>query len=257
MVYVLVFILGSIIGSFLNVCIYRLPRSESIISPWSHCPGCKTPLGWYDNIPFISYIALKGRCRVCGMGISLRYILVEALTALIFIIFYKEFGLGIRFWIYSGLLSSLIAISFIDAEFQIIPDEITILGIILGLVFSFFFPLLHNVSTHLSGFLNSLVGVFIGGVSIYITGLIGNVVFKKESMGGGDVKLLAMVGAFLGWKIALLTFFIAPLFGSIIGIVLKIKKKAEVIPYGPHLSLATFLALLWGEKILNWIFFIR
>ncbi len=255
--YILVFILGSIIGSFLNVCIYRLPRGESIISPWSHCPECKTPLAWYDNIPFFSYIALKGRCRECGTPISLRYILVEALTASVFLILYREFGLGIRFLTYIALMSSLIVISFIDAKYQIIPDEITIAGIILGIFFSFIFPTLQNVSTHLAGFLNSIVGAFVGGGSIYLTGLIGNIVFKKESMGGGDVKLLTMVGAFLGWKLALLTFFIAPVFGSIIGIILKVKRKAEIIPYGPHLSLATFVALLWGQRILDWVFFIR
>lgn len=253
-IHLLIFIFGSIIGSFLNVCIYRVPRNESIIFPGSRCPTCKKPIEWYDNIPFLSYIFLKGRCRSCGSKISFRYFTVELISAVCFLILFINFGITQRFWIYSIVTFSLIAITFIDLDFQIIPDRITIGGMLAGLIFSIFLPGLHDVSTWKHGLMKALGGAAAGAGAIYITGVLGKMAFKKESMGGGDVKLMAMLGAFLGWEKALLIFFLAPFFGVPAGLYLKLKTKTDIIPYGPFLSMASFTAMVWGQNILSILF---
>lgn len=255
MLNILFFVLGLAAGSFLNVCIYRLPRKESIITPRSHCPYCKKIIPWYDNIPLLSYIVLGGRCRFCKVRISPVYFIVEFLTGLIFVIFLNHFGLNTIFMVYTILACMLIIISFIDFKTEEIPDEITLPGMLVGLILSFSFPQLMQRDIRLLALLDSFLGLLAGGLSIYLMGVLGKILFKKEAMGGGDVKLLAMIGAFLGWKLILLVFFLAPFFGSITGIVLKIKEKKETIPYGPYLSLATIIVILWGNKILSWILF--
>ena len=254
MIHLLIFISGSIIGSFLNVCIYRIPRNESIVFSRSKCPSCKKPINWYDNIPFFSYIYLKGRCRFCKSRISFRYFAVEAISAVFFLILFVNFGITYKFWIYSLLTFSLIVITFIDLEFQIIPNRISISGIFLGIAMSIFIPELHDSSSWRAGLINSLSGILIGAALIYITGVLGKLAFKKESMGGGDVKLMAMLGAFLGWKMAILIFFLAPFFGTPVGIYLKFKKKQDIIPYGPYMSIASFVAMMWGQEILSLLF---
>ena len=251
---IFLFCLGAVVGSFLNVCIYRLPRKESIIQPGSHCPHCKHKISWYDNIPFLSYIILRRRCRHCGRRISFRYFMVELFTACLILILFDYFGLSLLLWIYFALFSSLIVVSFIDISIREIPDEISLGGIAIGLILSLAFPRLQNVTSHWLALGNSFLGMLAGGGLIYITGLMGNAIFRKESMGGGDVKLMAMLGAFLGWKLALLTFFIAPFFGAVVGIVLKIRKGESLIPYGPFLSLASLIALLWGKQIIDYLF---
>jgi len=147
----------------------------------------------------------------------------------------------------------LVVISFVDLKIQEIPDEITLPGIVIGVIICSIFPGVIRQESNLSGLINSVLGMLAGGGVIYAMGLIGKALFKKEAMGGGDVKLMAMLGAFLGWKLIILTFFLAPFFGSIVGIILKIKNKAEILPYGPHLSLAAIVALMWGEQILKHI----
>lgn len=249
-----IFIFGLILGSFLNVCIYRLPKKESIIKPSSYCPECKKPIPWYDNIPVISYILLKGRCRFCKKAISPRYIIVELLTAVLLVSAFMAWGLSIKFIIYSILFCGLIAAAFVDFKHQIIPDEITYGGMVLGLIFSLFYPSLQGESFWYSGLIYSTLGLLVGGASIYFTGVIGKLIFKKEAMGGGDVKLMAMIGAFLGWKFVILIYFIAPFFGSVVGIIMKLKYKKDIIPYGPYLSLATVVAIFWGNNILNYLF---
>lgn len=253
MLKIFIFCLGSAVGSFLNVCIYRLPRQESIIRPGSHCPNCKQKIVWYDNIPFISYLLLRGRCRYCRTRIAFRYFLVELLTAGLFLLLFDYFGLSWFFWIYAALGASLVLVSFIDIAIREIPDEISLSGIALGLLISAIWPQLHFTASHKLAILRSLLGVLAGGGSIYLTGLIGNVIFRKESMGGGDVKLMAMIGAFIGWKLVLLAFFIAPFFGAAVGVVLKIKTGESLIPYGPFLSFAALISLLWGEQIIAWL----
>ena len=251
MTFVLIFIFGAIIGSFLNVCIYRMPRSESLVFPGSRCVSCKKPIPWYDNIPLLSYVLLRGKCRSCKAKFSSRYFFVELISAVCFLILFVNFKLNYIFWIYSLLVFSLIVITFIDLEFQLIPDSISLVGMFVGIILSVIFPGLQGAFTWKRAFLNSIAGVLAGGGLIYLTGVLGQLVFKKESMGGGDVKLMAMLGAFLGWKMTVLIFFLAPFFGAPIGIYMKYVKKEDIIPYGPYISLAGFVAMVWGHKILS------
>ncbi len=255
------FILGSIIGSFLNVCIVRMPHERSVVTPRSHCVHCKKMIPWYDNIPFVSYLLLKGKCRFCGAKISFRYFLVELITGLSFAGMYLYYGFSPLLWPYLFMVSCFIVATFVDFEHRIIPDEISVGGMFAGLVFSLLIPRMHllqpspgfQIREHLWSFGWSLLGVLVGGGSIYLMGLLGDVIFKKESMGGGDVKLMALVGAFLGWKAALLTFFIAPFFGAVYGVVEKIRTKDSAIAYGPFLVLGALISMFWGTQIINWI----
>lgn len=251
---VIVFIFGLIVGSFLNVCIHRIPIEETVVTKRSYCPHCKKTICWLDNIPVISYILLLGRCRYCKGKISPRYVIVEILTASILVLLFKFFGLDIRFFAYSVFISILIVVSFIDIKYRIIPDELSIGGIVIGFLLSVIFPSIQGFSLRLHSSVSSLLGILVGGLIIYLLGLFGNLVFKKESMGGGDVKLLAMIGAFVGWKLAIMTFFIAPVFGSVVGIILKIKKNVELIPYAPYLSLGAVISILYGNFIISYLF---
>jgi len=254
MIGLVIFIFGAIVGSFLNVCIYRMPKGESIVRPASRCPRCREPIKWHDNIPVLSYVLLRARCRSCGARISVRYAVVEILTALLFLALYLTFGVKAISIIYAGLVSALIVATFVDFDIQEIPDEISLGGLAAGLILSFFFPCLHGQYSTLAGLIQSALGALAGGGSIYLMGLFGTIIFRKEAMGEGDVKLMAMVGSFLGWKMALLAFFIAPLFGSAAGIALKIKDGRETIPYGPYLSMAALTAIFFGERIIRILF---
>jgi leader peptidase (prepilin peptidase)/N-methyltransferase len=249
---VFVFIFGTFIGSFLNVCIARIPDGKSIVKPPSHCPNCLKTIPFYDNIPLLSYLALMGKCRFCKTRISLRYFMVELLTGILFLFLYLNYGLNAKFFVYNVLFSSLIVATFIDLKYQIIPDVISISGIFMGFVLSVIFPSLRYVLSSKVAAFDSLLGIFIGGALIWLTGAFGKLLFKKEAMGFGDVKLMAMLGAFLGWKKIVLTFFLAPFFGLIFGIISLIKTKSHYIPYGPFISLAAFIAAVWGENI--WMF---
>jgi leader peptidase (prepilin peptidase) / N-methyltransferase len=250
---VLIFIFGSLVGSFLNVCIVRMPKEESVIRPRSHCIQCNKMIAWYDNVPFLSFMILRGRCRHCGAKISFRYLLVELVTAVSFVLFYQYFGLAPVLWPYLIMLSGFIVATFVDIEHRIIPDEISIGGMIAGVLLSFLIPSMHHTTSHFLSVGKSLLGVLIGGGSIYLMGVIGDFIFKKESMGGGDVKLMAMIGAFLGWQSALLAFFIAPFFGAILGIIVKIRTKESLIPYGPFLVLGALIALFYSTPLIDWV----
>ncbi len=244
---ILIFILGLIVGSFSNVCIYRIPRNESIIYPASHCPKCRSNISPKDNIPLLSYILLKGRCRNCKSKIAIQYPIVEFLTGLIYLIIYLIYGLSIQSLIYIILSSALVIIAFIDLNEQIVPDVISLPGIIIGFILSFFVPYI--------SFINSALGVFVGGGIILVIGLAGSVIFKKEAMGGGDVKLAAMIGAFLGWRYIIISLFLGFFLGALAGIILilsKIKSREDVVPFGPFIVLGSFITLLWGEKIISW-----
>lgn len=253
---------GLITGSFLNVCIYRMPRNESVIRPRSYCPRCKHRIPWYDNIPILSYAALSGRCRFCKERIPLRYVVVEALTAAVFVILVKEAGLNPVTVIYMALSCGMITATFIDIKEQIIPDEITYGGMLLGLIASLAFPQLHNTANRFYALRDSLLGLITGGALIYAIAWLGTILFKKKlkqigeetAMGGGDIKYMAMIGAFLGWQGAVFIFFLAPFFGSAVGIIEKLRKRADVIPYGPYLSIAAFVFIVWGKGILAKIF---
>ena len=262
MIILLTILAGLIVGSFLNVCIYRMPSEKSIVMPRSYCPACKHQITWYDNIPVLSFILLLGKCRFCKNRISFRYIVVEVLTALIFAVIVKELGLNAVSIIYMVLSCGLIIATFIDFEHQIIPDEITYGGMVLGLLLSFAFPQLHNTANRFYALRESLFGLILGGILILLIASIGTIAFRKKlkeigqesAMGGGDVKYLAMIGAFLGWQGAVLVFFMAPFFGSVIGVIEKLRNRADIIPYGPYLSIATLITILWGDRILQAIF---
>ena len=267
---IFVFVFGSIVGSFLNVCIHRMPsEGYSLVRPSSHCPHCKKPISWFDNIPLLSYMLLAGKCRSCRKPISLRYFIVELLTAAAFLFLYDNFGFSYNFLFCALFICLLIVATFVDIAHRIIPDEISVGGIVAG----FILRSAAGISVKPPAFdyhplLNSLFGIIAGGGIIYLTGLLFDLVYFKllkrppiqgetESMGGGDVKLLAMIGAFLGWERALLTFFIAPFFGVVIGIINLVAKKYHTIPYGPFLSMAAVLSLFWAERIINMAVFAR
>jgi leader peptidase (prepilin peptidase)/N-methyltransferase len=243
----IIFILGLIIGSFSNVCIFRIPKNESIVFPASHCPNCHTPIKAIDNIPILSFLLLKGKCRKCGEKISIRYPVVEFLTGAIYLLIFLSYGRNLQTLIYALLSSSLIIISFIDLDEQIIPDEISLPGIIIGFALSFIVPYI--------SYLNSILGIIAGGGIILLIALVGLAIFKKEAMGGGDVKLSAMIGAFIGWKYIMISLFIGFFIGAIAGILLillKIRNRDDLVPFGPFIVLGSFITLLWGENILSW-----
>jgi len=247
---ILIFILGLlglIVGSFSNVCIYRIPRNESIIYPASHCPKCHSNISPKDNIPLLSYILLKGKCRNCKSKISMQYPVVELLTGLTYLIIYWIYGLSIQTLVYIILSSALIIIAFIDLQKQIVPDVISLPGIVIGFILSFFVPYI--------SFVDSIIGIAVGGGIILVIGLAGSVIFKKEAMGGGDVKLAAMVGAFLGWRYIIISLFLGFFLGALTGIILivtKIKKREDTIPFGPFIVMGSLITLLWGEQIISW-----
>jgi len=244
---ILIFVLGLIVGSFNNVCIYRIPRNESIIYPASRCPKCRSSIKPIDNIPLLSYILLKGKCRNCGSKISIQYPVVEFITGIIYTFIFLIYGLTLQSLIYIILSSALIIIAFIDLNRQIVPDMISLPGIAIGLILSFFVPYI--------SFINSVLGVVVGGGIIFIIGLAGSVIFKKEAMGGGDVKLAAMIGAFLGWKYTIISLFLGFFLGALVGIFLilsKIKSKEDMVPFGPFIASGSFITFLWGEKIFSW-----
>jgi leader peptidase (prepilin peptidase)/N-methyltransferase len=251
---VYMFILGAMAGSFLNVCIVRLPDRKSLIWPSSHCPKCDKPIRWFDNIPIISFIILKGKCRNCGGSISWRYPLVELLTASLFVLLILRFTNVVALAIYIVFICSLVVITFIDLQHYIIPDEISIPGIFIGLALSLIPASLTGGQLVSGSFLNSLIGCIAGGGTLYLAALFSLLVFKKEGMGGGDIKLLAMVGAFLGWKLAMMTIVVGSVLGAVVGvtlILLRLKTKNEYIPFGPYLALGTVLSLFCGERLLT------
>ncbi|HEY7497190.1 MAG TPA: prepilin peptidase [Vicinamibacterales bacterium] len=239
-------ILGLAIGSFLNVCIHRLPSKSSIAQPPSSCPHCGYRLRWYDNIPVLSYAMLGGRCRQCKASISIRYPIVELLTMGIFVLHYVVFGLDILLVPRLLFACAMIVLFAIDLEHHLLPNVITLPGIVVGLAFSAMLP---------PGFLEAVIGVLAGGGILW---LIGEAYYRysgQEGMGGGDVKMLAMIGAFLGWKLVILTLVLSSLLGSMIGIAVIIARRGGMkyaLPYGTFLSLAALVASLYGSRIVDW-----
>ncbi len=236
---------GLVIGSFLNVCIYRIPRGESIIRPGSHCPFCLKPIKPYDNIPLLSYFFLGGRCRYCKARISPRYPLVEITSAIFALAVLYRFGPGLRFIVYYTFISALLVITFIDIDHKMIPNTITIGGIIAGLALNPLLPVTLK---------ESLLGLILGSGTLlmviygyfFITG--------RQGMGGGDVKLLGMIGVFTGWHGVVFTLLISSLIGSITGIVwimLTNKGMKAAIPFGPFLSLGAVIYMFWGQYLIN------
>ncbi len=240
-------IFGSIIGSFLNVVILRLPHDDkSVVFPPSHCPNCQKSLAWYENIPVFSFLALRGKCGHCKQTISCQYPMVELLTALLFGAVIYRFGLSLTATGYLLFCSALVTIIWIDIYHQIIPDRISLPGILLGFLFSF----VNNAVT----WQDSLIGLIAGGGILYAIAFFYYLWRKQEGMGGGDIKLLAMIGAFLGWQSLLFVIFASSLIGSIIGVILILKQKEGSntrIPFGPFLSCSALCYLFFKEEILS------
>ena len=238
---------GAVIGSFLNVCIHRLPRRESVVWPASHCPTCGGQIAFYDNIPLLSYLLLGGRCRACQAPISIHYPIIEAANAVGYAAIFWYFGLTWHAAAYAVLFSALLVVTGTDLSHKIIPNVVTLPGILLGL--------LGAVTILPVGLLNSLLGVLVGGGILWGLAWASPYLFGKEGMGGGDIKLIAMVGAFLGWKPALLTIMIGSLVGSVIGVGLiaaKVIQRDQYLPFGPFLALGAVLSLFFHEPLLNW-----
>jgi len=243
----LVVVIGLAVGSFLNVVIYRLPRKTGFFLSRSVCPKCSKQLKWYHNIPLLSFVVLGGKCAFCKEKISFRYPAIELANALAYLYFFWQFDLTGRFFIYSFLTSLLIVVFFIDLDFMIIPDWITLPGIVLGLAASF-------VPDGL-GIVQSLIGMAVGGGALWLIAILGDFLFKKESMGGGDIKLAAMLGAFLGWQKTLLIFISSALIGLIVSIAIMFfsakLRRERLIPFGPFLALAALLAICCGQQIID------
>ena len=254
---ILVFVLGLVLGSFANVCIYRMPRNLSIVKPNSHCTNCNSFIKWYDNIPILSYIILKGKCRNCGSRISFIYPTIEFICGLLFLSMYFLLGFSYILIPFCLLVFCLLVITVIDFDFQIIPDEISFFLIILGLLVSPFNIVLGDTMLH--RIINSFLGLLAGGGSLLLVAIVGKWIFGKDAMGGGDIKIMAGVGAFIGWDKVLFSIFIACLLGSIVGICMillkKIGKKQE-IPFGPYLAISSFFVLFLPSPatIINYIF---
>ncbi len=244
---VLVGLFGLVIGSFLNVLIYRLPRKKGLVLERSICPHCSTQLRWYHNVPVLSYLALRGKCAFCHKSISPRYPLVELLNAVGYVYFFLGSGPTLGFMVGAFLTSALLVVFFIDLDFQIIPDVITLPGIALGLLVSF---LPNGI-----GIVQSIIGVLVGGGSLYLIAMLGDWLFKKESMGGGDIKLTAMLGAFLGWQKVVFIFIGSAAIGLVVSVVILAFSKAlrehRMIPFGPFLATAAVIAIIYGDRIIE------
>jgi leader peptidase (prepilin peptidase)/N-methyltransferase len=241
------FVFGLCIGSFLNVCIHRLPSGQSIVRPPSSCPLCSTRIRWYDNVPLVSYLLLRGKCRGCAAPISIRYPLVELLTGLSATAVFIRFGPSLSAAVYFIFIAALLVITFIDIDHRIIPDSISLPGIPLGIAASFFLP---NIT-----WIESVLGTLLGGGILLAIAWGYQIITQKDGMGGGDIKLLAMMGAFIGWQGVLFTIMASSFIGTGIGLVLMIragKGMKLAIPFGPFLSMGAILYLFFGPDLINW-----
>ncbi len=245
--YIFAFVFGAVVGSFLNVCICRLPEDKSIVFPPSACPKCGYQIRWFDNIPIISFLLLRAKCRSCKVPISWRYPLVEALNGVLTLCLFMKFGPTLAFLALFIFCSSLVVITFIDLDHQIIPDEISLPGIVIGFIFALFLPW--------GGWQSSLLGILCGGGSLFLVAFGYEKLTGKEGMGGGDIKLLAMMGAFLGWRSILFIIFSASVVGSVIGIAAMLIQKKDgklAIPFGPFLAFGAVLYIFYGRQIIQW-----
>ncbi len=270
---VLFFVLGAIIGSFLNVCIYRIPRNESIVRPGSRCPACEAPILFYDNIPLVSYMLLRGRCRNCGEHISIRYPFVELVTGALFVVFCTVLGLSPELAVSLVFACLLIVISFIDLDHLIIPDILSLGGLLLGVALSFFRPSFGNVDS-VGGLLvsagllrwapeslvrlaTSLGGVLLGAGLLFAIAKSYEFLRKREGVGGGDIKLLGMIGAFCGIEGVIFSLVAGSLLGTIVGLPLMLIKGEGMkyaIPFGPFLSLGALIYAIAGNDLIHLFF---
>lgn len=243
----IIFLFGLCIGSFLNVCIYRLPASKTITDPpRSICPSCNRQIRYYDNIPILSYLWLKGRCRHCGTRIPFRYVVVELMTGVVAVGILFHFGLTLEGLIYFVFISSLIIMTFIDIDHRIIPDVITLPGILIGLIASLALPTV--------GFKNAIIGMLVGGGSLWLVAWVYYLLTRKDGMGGGDIKLLAMMGTIVGLKGVIFTIFVSSAVGTVVGVTLMIIKGKDMkfaVPFGPFLSIGAITYIFFGHEIIR------
>ena len=236
-------VVGLCLGSFLNVCILRLPHEQSLIRPPSSCPKCGQPIAWRDNVPVLSWLLLKGRCRRCRAPISMQYPIIEAAVGLLWIGAVLMYGATVQ-TLAPGLLGTiLLGIAVTDAKHYLIPDEYTLGGLVLGLALS--------LSGGASGFVRAVVGAAVGFGLLYVVAQAGRWVFKEEAMGGGDIKMMAMVGSFVGWKGVLLTLLLGALLGSLVFVPLSFKRK-RLVPFGVFLALGAAVTFVFGDAIIQW-----
>jgi leader peptidase (prepilin peptidase)/N-methyltransferase len=244
-----IFVFGLCIGSFLNVCIYRLPVSKSIVHPRSMCSNCGSLIAAYDNIPVLSYLWLKGRCRHCQIKISPRYPMVELLGGLFALGTYLKFGLTLEALIYYLFFAALLIVTFIDIDHRIIPNVITLPGIPICFAASFALPSIT--------YKEALLGIFIGGGSLLLVAWVYSLITKKEGMGGGDIKLLAMMGAIVGWQGVFFTIFLASLVGTLAGLAAMLQSRKGMklaVPFGPFLSIGSITYIFFGTPLIAWYF---
>ena len=240
--YAVAFVLGSIVASFANVCIHRLPLRQSVVYPASRCPSCQHPLRPWHNLPLISFVALRGRCAFCRVRISWRYPLVESLGGLLYLLGYHQLGLSVNAVAYALLVTALLIVSFIDLAYMIIPDAVTLPGLAVGVAI--------GLLPSSIGFANAVAGACLGGGIFLLIALI-----YPAGMGGGDVKLIAMIGAFVGWQAVLVTIILSAFCGAVCGltlILLGLRGRRDPVPFGPFLAVGGIAAMLWGEALLAW-----
>jgi len=237
-------VLGGLLGSFLNVCIVRLPKEQSVVHPRSRCPRCERPIAGYDNVPVLSWLLLRGRCRHCREPISVMYPMVELATALIWGGMAWRLGLEVEAARGAVFGTILLGIALTDAREYIIPDEFSLGGLVLGLLFS--------VSLGVSGVIQAVIGAGVGFALLWLVGVAGTWAFKEDAMGGGDVKMMAMVGAFLGWQGVLLTVFLGALAGSLIFVPLSLIGRKKLVPFGVFLSMGAAITYLVGPALVEW-----
>lgn len=269
------FAMGACIASFMNVCIWRIPRNESVVSPPSHCPNCNAPIRWYQNIPILSWCCLRGKCANCHKPISVRYTIVELLGGILFLMAYFQWGIpfffrgnvalyGLQplrslwavpvFWV---VFAGLILGSFVDLAEQWIPDRVTIGGMILGVPLSVLVPELQGEQMRLHALYWSLGGLFFGFGFLWLVGFVFSKIVKKDALGFGDVKLIGAVGAFFGPGAVLFTIIVSSFVGAVVGVVLMLRGKAKLggftaVPYGPFLALGVIAWMFWGPGIVGW-----
>jgi leader peptidase (prepilin peptidase)/N-methyltransferase len=243
----LVFSLGTCIGSFLNVCICRLPQGRSVVRPGSACPKCGHMLKWWENIPILSFLFLRAKCRSCGARISVQYPLVELLSGLLALALWYKYGLCPEVFIYFFFTACLIIVTSVDLAHQIIPDAVSLPGIAIGFLSSFLLPEL--------SWRDSLLGILMGGGILFLVAWGYYIITRREGMGGGDIKLLAMIGAFLGWQAIPLVILLSAAVGSVTGLAIMSVQKGDrhmAIPYGPFLAGAALITLFWGRELTTW-----
>ncbi len=241
------FFIGACIGSFLNVCIFRLPEGKSVVSPPSACPSCGHRIRWWENIPVLSFILLRQKCSNCGSRISLQYPAIEAINGIFYVLLWLKFGTTPSTLVYCIFFSALLVITVIDLRHYIIPDVISLPGIAAGFAASFLIPGMT--------WLDSIMGIVLGGGILFAVAWGYYLLTGREGMGGGDIKLLAMIGAFLGWKAVPAIIFFSALVGSIVGVgtmVMNKKDRHHALPYGPFLAGAAIFYLFYGREIIQW-----